>query len=217
MALVVLFVSCWAAEIPSDEDELPIVEFDFEGHHVSVPLFEKNKLIATEKRRVFEETTIGALLDIAQNLVYDLIKNHRNVVMASGSAIPKIISLAVKKQGEFKKLKGKDAEPVMADGYTKQMSGLMLAILSAKNTSGKTLTDDEVYDKTRVMMEVSKRVPSESPSGLYVDWAKMEIDGERLDKYSEPIIEWFNKSAGRRLCISGAKKIAQLLEKFGSN
>lgn len=217
--LLLAFVAAVSCEEPKEiqenvvpTDKLPVVEFSYKDHQVRVPYYAEADN-ANEVRLDFDRRAVKEVMDAAQDLMEKLIKKKRNVIIASGPAVGEIIRHVSRYHGEFKKFNREDKMPFAKKSYPSDMSMFLLKVLDSKYKEPK-LSDDEVYDKVSLLFEAIQEVPVHSQVGMYVDWAKMSLDGVPVDAYSEPIVEWFNRSIGRRICLGGIKAIAMYLGKL---
>lgn len=221
--LFITLVVCVTSGAHGQEEDLPVVEFEWRGKQVRVPYYE-NRAPITEVKHDFDRNLINNVGKIVKDLAEDALVTKGNFLTKSSKMLSHGMNL-VKECNKSKAMLvemrktderlGKSTKP----GYMVEMAGLVRDILEYDVCSTRVLPREsqpvwchgdkptqeqrmEHVERIGEYLDLFSAVVDKSPLGVYVNWRELTVDGT-------PITELFGEETSffRRSGYSAIMKI----------
>lgn len=191
-----------------DDQGRPLIRTIVDGSEYIAPVFEDIQM--SERRQQFDREMIANLMGLLRKLVQAVVVEKRNTIMV-GKITLGIVPIARKTSSSLRELQKTDTSPPLADGFGKKMSNLIFTIL-AKKTDVK-LTDEQAARRAFNLLQAVQNLCDQSPTGLYLDWRTMRVDGELLEDHATPLVNWAKRN-GYGLVLKGFNGLAMFVKSF---
>lgn len=214
---IYLFIALIASangHISGQEEDLPVVEFEWRGKQIRVPFYEKRDPISDVKHD-FDRNLITNVGTIVKSMSEDALVTEGNIITTTNNLLShgfNLISECNRSKAKLIEMRKADARVGKSTkpGYMIEMGGLVRDILDYDVCSPKTLPKEaqpewchgkkpskevrkEHVERIGNYLDIFVEIVDRNPLGVYVNWRELTVDGVPITKLFGEETSFFRK------------------------
>lgn len=177
----------------------PVIRVQFEGMDVVAPVYVDTAHLFTMERLRFDRSLFSELADFLEMTSRKLMHDGQSMIRFGLTNLRSIIGLlsgCKSKSREFRK-KYNDPSPRLNGKYDVEQGHMLHELADA--TSVNKIDGKQAHALSVRTFGALRAIINESPVGLYLDWSKMTIDGQRLPQWVAPVVQQLRDDGRGRL------------------
>jgi len=189
----------------ADQQQQELVRVEYDNLIVESPFYDQRHGFTEAKRR-FDGEFYAEIKRTVLHIARSVLVEDQSMFMFGLKNTRKIWADFKSWQENYFNFVQRDPSPRMSEAYCSMLVQLARSLVEGR--SAQKLSGREAYAISESSLEALQKLIEASPTGSYLDWSQVKVNGQVLIEYYAPVVQHFRDS-GRGLFLSLLRKLAE--------